>query len=119
MSRLPIFEDKTYEGQSEVLPGDYDNCTFVGCNLAGADLTARLFTDCSFIDCDLTNAKLHETARNSKRVAYGKPTLPEPIFRKHPSMTATLIEPSLSGRTCGRPISVPLAIIVSLLKRTG
>jgi len=61
MSRLPIFEDKTYEGQSEVLPGDYDNCTFVGCNLAGADLTARLFTDCSFIDCDLTNAKLHET----------------------------------------------------------
>lgn len=62
MSRLPIFEDKTYKDQSEILSGDYDNCTFISCQLNGADLAGRLFTDCTFIDCDLTNAKLHETA---------------------------------------------------------
>jgi len=62
MSKPSIFEDKTYKDQSAVPPGDYDNCTFEDCNLAGADLAGRLFTDCTFRDCDLTNAKLHETA---------------------------------------------------------
>lgn len=62
MSKQPIVEDVTFKGQSEIPPGDYDNCTFVNCRLAGADLTERLFTDCTFKDCDFTNAKLHEAA---------------------------------------------------------
>ncbi|MCX8210647.1 MAG: hypothetical protein ACJATN_001000 [Neolewinella sp.] len=62
MSKLTIFEDDTFEGESEILPGDYDNCIFVNCRFFGADLSNRLFTDCTFIDCDLTNAKLHEVA---------------------------------------------------------
>ncbi|TXF89413.1 pentapeptide repeat-containing protein [Neolewinella aurantiaca] len=62
MSKLPIFEDKVFDKASEILPGDYDNCTFVNCQLAGGDLRERLFTDCTFRDCDLTNARLHESA---------------------------------------------------------
>jgi uncharacterized protein YjbI with pentapeptide repeats len=62
MSKPPIFEDDNFEKQSEIPLGDYDNCTFVSCELSDADLTNRLFTDCTFIDCDLTNAKLHEAA---------------------------------------------------------
>lgn len=65
MSKPTIFADETIEGQSEISPGDYDNCTFVDCRLSGADLSNRLFSDCSFIDCDLTNAKLHEVALKS------------------------------------------------------
>jgi uncharacterized protein YjbI with pentapeptide repeats len=62
MSKPSIFEDKTFDKQSEIPHGDYDNCTFANCQLSGSDLTDRLFTDCTFTDCDLTNVKLHETA---------------------------------------------------------
>jgi|AntRauTorckE5430_2_1112549.scaffolds.fasta_scaffold01381_6 uncharacterized protein YjbI with pentapeptide repeats len=62
MSKPTIHEDQTFDRATEILPGDYDNCVFKNCELAGADLTGRLFTDCTFKDCDLTNAKLHETA---------------------------------------------------------
>lgn len=55
-------EDQHYKELITLEAGEYDNCTFTGCQLANADLTGCIFSDCTFTDCDLTNAILHETA---------------------------------------------------------
>jgi len=47
--------------------GDYENCTFSGCNFAKSDLSELAFEDCTFEDCDLSNIKTKKTAfRNIK-----------------------------------------------------
>jgi uncharacterized protein YjbI with pentapeptide repeats len=48
--------------QAQALPrGEYENCSFEDCNLAGADLSDMRFTDCVFNNCNLSLAELHNT----------------------------------------------------------
>lgn len=41
---------------------EYEQCTFVECDLSKQDLSERKFIDCRFEDCDLSNATLNNTA---------------------------------------------------------
>ncbi|MFT7121497.1 MAG: hypothetical protein ACJAZ9_001675 [Neolewinella sp.] len=54
--------DETFNGLTELASGEYDNCNFENCSLAGTDLSGLVFVDCTFSDCDLSNAKVNETA---------------------------------------------------------
>jgi uncharacterized protein YjbI with pentapeptide repeats len=41
--------------------GEYENCTFLACVFAQADLGRQEFTNCTFEDCDMSMAKLKNT----------------------------------------------------------
>jgi len=41
---------------------EYENCNFVSCDLANADLSGAVFQDCKFRDCNISLAKLKNTA---------------------------------------------------------
>lgn len=59
-------EDETFAKEDFVtkslLQGEYDNCTFNGCNFSNADLAGFQFTGCTFRNCDLTMANIHKTS---------------------------------------------------------
>jgi fluoroquinolone resistance protein len=63
---LPYFREKKFEGSdhsaSEFPRGEYEQCVFINCRLAGADLSGSEFLDCIFRDCDLSMAKTVKTA---------------------------------------------------------
>ena len=42
--------------------GEYEDCTFTGCDLSGADLSMIKFVGCTFKDCNLSLAKLVQTS---------------------------------------------------------
>lgn len=42
--------------------GEYDNCTFINCNLEGTVLSGSRLINCSFQECNLSNAKIEETS---------------------------------------------------------
>lgn len=42
--------------------GEYDLCSFVGCNFERADLSTITFRECTFKDCNLSNALMKNTA---------------------------------------------------------
>lgn len=44
--------------------GDYEDCSFIRCNLSNAVLNEIHFTECCFIDCDLSSASLMHTTFN-------------------------------------------------------
>jgi len=53
-----IFDKQDYT--TSPLPlGEYDNCTFNGCNFSSANITGIVFTECNFNDCNfsMVNAK--------------------------------------------------------------
>jgi uncharacterized protein YjbI with pentapeptide repeats len=60
------FEDQLFEkldaSRETLVPGTYDGCRFVQCNLEGADLSGFHFIDCRFEHCNLGNAKLTGTS---------------------------------------------------------
>lgn len=64
MSKTYI-EEKTFEKIDftiHALPkGDYENCTFLNCNLSNADLSNITFIDCHFTNCNLSLANLSRT----------------------------------------------------------
>ena len=56
-----LFEKKDYS--TFPLPvGDYDNCTFAGCNFSGSNLSESRFSECTFKGCNLATARLTKTA---------------------------------------------------------
>lgn len=57
---MAYFTDQTFAGVATLAPGNYDNCTFINCKLAGADLSGINFLDCRFQDSDLSNANFTE-----------------------------------------------------------
>lgn len=61
------FYEEVFTGHSALEAGEYEQCTFTNCPLAGADLRGIRFLDCVFEDCDLSNANLHETALQTVR----------------------------------------------------
>ncbi|MBL7559806.1 pentapeptide repeat-containing protein [Olleya sp. YSTF-M6] len=44
---------------------EYDNCTFINCNLSDCYLSMINFIDCQFIDCNLSNCKTSDTTLNN------------------------------------------------------
>jgi len=59
------FEDRVFEKEdfTEIPfnPGEYENCTFNGCNFSDTDLSHITFTECTFNGCNLSLAKLTNT----------------------------------------------------------
>lgn len=53
------FKDKDFS--HSVLAGEFEECAFVGCNLANTDLTSTKFIDCVFEQCDLSLAQVPES----------------------------------------------------------
>jgi fluoroquinolone resistance protein len=51
-------ENETYLFQQ----GEYEACTFTGCELSEAMLSKSLFSNCSFINCNLSNAIMNGTS---------------------------------------------------------
>lgn len=55
----------TFRGENfnvSLLPGkEYENCTFIECSFANADLSRITFSECIFEHCDLSMAKLKGT----------------------------------------------------------
>ena len=47
---------------SALSKGEYDNCTFTGCNFSGSDLSYIIFSECEFTDCNFSMAKTQGTA---------------------------------------------------------
>lgn len=44
--------------------GNYENCTFVNCNLSHVNLGNFGFTECKFLDCDLSMAHIKQATFN-------------------------------------------------------
>jgi uncharacterized protein YjbI with pentapeptide repeats len=55
------FDGITYINE-ELLPGNYEKCTFMNCELHEAELSDYSFVDCTFDNCNLSMAKLRNTA---------------------------------------------------------
>lgn len=54
--------DKEFKGSESLELADFENCRFIQCNFASADLSEIHFTDCQFEQCDFSNAKITKTA---------------------------------------------------------
>ncbi len=62
-----VFEKQDYT-QIPLAKGEYENCTFNGCNFSSADIVGIVFTDCTFSECNLSMAHTKGTA--FKEVAF-------------------------------------------------
>ena len=66
MAAASYFADQTYENQDFTdvswAAGEYEGCTFVGCNLERVDWSGSQFADCTFRDCNASLAILHRTS---------------------------------------------------------
>lgn len=56
------FESQVFEGAGTLQRGEYENCTFINCELSESDFTALKFIDCTFEGCNLSMIKLAGTA---------------------------------------------------------
>lgn len=65
MERIYI-EDKRFEkvdfSVNRMSIADYENCSFINCNLSAVDLSNICFSECEFTDCNLSTAKLIKTS---------------------------------------------------------
>jgi uncharacterized protein YjbI with pentapeptide repeats len=55
-------QDKTFNRSDSLAKGEYENCTFNGCNFNDTDLSEFKFIDCAFNGCNFSLAKLNKTA---------------------------------------------------------
>ena len=50
-----------------LLKGEYESCTFLGCNFLSSDLSKIIFSEYEFVDCNLSMVNFSNTAlRNVK-----------------------------------------------------
>ncbi|WP_272856871.1 pentapeptide repeat-containing protein [Aequorivita todarodis] len=42
--------------------GEYEYCTFIGCNFSNSSLAEIRFSECEFLDCNFSNANLKNTS---------------------------------------------------------
>jgi fluoroquinolone resistance protein len=56
------FTDKTFDRNSKLTKGEYENCIFNNCNFANSDLSEYTFIDCTFNGCNLSLAKINKTS---------------------------------------------------------
>lgn len=61
----PFFEGNVFENldvnEDRLIKGDYENCRFIQCHFANADLSNFHFIDCEFHGCNLSMAKIMNT----------------------------------------------------------
>jgi len=69
--RETIFENKVFRGndlvENSLAKGEYDNCSFIACNISDADFSNFTFVECIFDNCNLSNTKLKNTTLNDVR----------------------------------------------------
>ncbi len=56
-----IFENFNFRSEP-LLPGSYENCTFLNGDLSGSDFSEIKFIDCHFEGCNLCLVKISDTA---------------------------------------------------------
>ena len=54
--------DKINFTQNPIAKGEYENCTFINCDLSNSALANIKFIECEFEGCNLSMAKLNNTA---------------------------------------------------------
>ena len=52
------FETQVFEGINALQRGEYERCSFLGCDLSESNLSGMKFIDCTFERCNLSMAKL-------------------------------------------------------------
>jgi uncharacterized protein YjbI with pentapeptide repeats len=57
-----LFYNETFRAQTQLLRGEYENCTFIGQNFSSLNFGGFIFVDCAFVECDLSNASIKGTA---------------------------------------------------------
>lgn len=61
-----LIQDKNYNRDDlreyPLKKGEYEDCTFTGCDLSGADLSGLKFVGCTFTECNLSLAKIVGTS---------------------------------------------------------
>jgi uncharacterized protein YjbI with pentapeptide repeats len=66
MEKLPLFFEKSFHNEDfshqNWVPGEYEDCTFVGCNFEHADWSGSRFLGCVFRDSNCSLVALHRTA---------------------------------------------------------
>jgi fluoroquinolone resistance protein len=50
--------------ENKLIPGEFENCTFMNCNFKNIDLSNFIFNDCKFDSCDFSLAILKNTLLN-------------------------------------------------------
>jgi uncharacterized protein YjbI with pentapeptide repeats len=62
----PYFDDEKFEGidytKKAIVKGEYDTCTFIGCNFSGIHASNIGFIACEFIACNFSNVIITNTA---------------------------------------------------------
>lgn len=51
------FESKVFEGLTELERGEYERCSFMGCDFSESNIAGIKFIDCTFERCNLSMAK--------------------------------------------------------------
>ena len=54
--------NKTFDRNEFPAKGEYEACTFHGCDFSNQDLSSYIFIDCLFNGCNFSLAKLHKTS---------------------------------------------------------
>jgi uncharacterized protein YjbI with pentapeptide repeats len=54
--------NQCFSNHTEFAKGEYEACTFTGCDFSNLNISEFIFTDCEFLNCDFSNAKLSGTA---------------------------------------------------------
>jgi uncharacterized protein YjbI with pentapeptide repeats len=57
-----LFSNQTFQSQTALEPGEYEDCIFADCQLAGINLSSYVFDHCQWVRCDLSNVVVQETA---------------------------------------------------------
>ena len=60
------FDSETYTkidfSKTNIIKGEYDNCTFINCNFENIHASNIQFVACDFMDCNFSNAIVKDTA---------------------------------------------------------
>lgn len=71
-----LIEDAVYEKvdfREKALPkGDYEYCSFTGCDFSNGDLSGCRFLECTFTECNLSLVKLNKTSFRDIKFAGSK-----------------------------------------------
>lgn len=57
-----FFTNQKFQSLTALTPGEYENCTFIDCQLPGADLSGFVLDHCQWIYCDLSMAIIKGTS---------------------------------------------------------
>jgi fluoroquinolone resistance protein len=55
------YDHEVFEKLEEMPGNEFEDCTFIDCNLADGDWSGYFLTDCRFVDCNLSTIKVNKS----------------------------------------------------------